>query len=295
MGVLFSAIMSKAGAQVSVVDVSRDVVAAINTNGVTLLRGEEETNYSVTATTDPDALAPDLILFVVKAHHTESAARAIAPLVRSDTIIATLQNGWGNADVIESAIGEQRMVVGVTYNSAKLEGPGVSRNTGEGPTFVGGYSRGTSDDADTFADLLTRGGAETTVPDEILEEIWNKLALNTSALPTSALTDLNVEQMYASADVMAVVDGLAAETAAVAVAQGLNVDGQERIASIHDHFSKSGPGQPSMLQDVRAKRKTEVEVINGAVARAGQANGIPTPLNTLMVSLIHGLESGWSE
>jgi len=295
MGVLFSAIMSKAGAQVSVFDVSQDVVTAINTTGVTLRRGDQEATYPVSASTTPGDVAPDLILFLVKAHHTESAARAVAPIVGDDTVIATLQNGWGNAEVIESVLGTQRMVVGVTYNSAKIEDLGVTRNTGQGPTFLGGYSRGTSEDAARFADLLTAGGAPTTVPDEIFEEIWNKLTLNTAALPPSALTDLNVAQMYASSDVMSIVDGIATETAAVARAQGIDIDSQERVEFIRDHFAKAGEGQPSMLQDARAKRKTEVEVLNGAVVRAAQEVGVPAPLNQLMVSLIHGLESGWGK
>lgn len=295
MGLLFSAIMSKAGAQVTVFDVSQDVVTAINTRGAKLRRGEEETTSTISASTTPGDQAPDLILFFVKAHHTESAARAIAPIVGDDTIVATLQNGWGNAEVIESVLGKQRMVVGVTYNSAKIEAHGVTRNTGQGPTFLGGYSRGTSADATMFADLLTAGGAPTTVPNQIFEEIWKKLTLNTAALPPSALTDLNVAQMYASSDVMSIVDGIAAETVAVAQAQGIDIDDKERIRFIHGHFSKAGEGQPSMLQDARAKRKTEVEVINGAVVRAAEEAGVPAPLNQLMVSLIHGLESGWSK
>jgi len=300
MGAYFSAIMNNAGADVSVVDVSDAVVDAINTNGVTLKRGDVESHHAIKAFTDPtgvsaDGESPDLVLFVVKAHHTEAAAISVAPIVGDETIVLTIQNGWGNADIISTVLSDPRMVVGVTYNSARAEAPGVSLNTGQGATFVGAYGRGTDADAQQVAELFTAGDVPTTVPDVILEEIWNKLSLNAAALAVSALTDLNVGQMYASSDTMSVVDQLAAETAAVAQAQGLAVDGDERIASIHDHFSKAGDGQPSMLQDARAKRKTEVEVINGAVADKGRELGIPVPMNTAMVSLIHGLESGWSE
>lgn len=300
MGAFFAAIIDEAGAYVSVIDVSDAVVDAINANGVMLRRGDSESRHAVRAYTDPQAIdttggPPDLVLFVVKAHHTEAAALAVAPIVGHDTIVLTIQNGWGNADILNVALGEPKMVVGVTYNSARVEAPGVSLNTGQGPTFVGGYGKGTTSDAARIAKLFTAGGVPTTVPDEILEEIWNKLALNAAALAVSALTDLNVGQMYASSDTMAIVDQLAAETAAVARAQGLEIDGDERITSIHDHFAKAGSGQPSMLQDARAKRKTEVEVINGAVAVKGRQLGVPVPMNAAMVSLIHGLESGWNE
>jgi len=295
MGVFFSAAMDEAGAEVSVFDVSVEVVEAINANGLILKRGDSTSRHQVQAHTQVTAEEPDLILFVVKAHHTEAAARAVAPIVGENTIVMTLQNGWGNADVIDAVLGGTRMVVGVTYNSAKVEAPGITLNTGQGPTFVGGYGRGTSSDAEQVAELLTAGGLPTTVPDEILEEIWKKLTLNASALPTSALTNLHVGQMVASADVMAIVDQLIGETVAVAQAQGLNVDLDERLTSIHDHLEGAGSGQPSMLQDVRAKRKTEVEAINGAVATNAERLGVPAPINTAMVRLIHGLESGWSE
>jgi len=295
MGVFFSAIMDEAGADVSVIDVSTEVVEAINADGVALKRGDSESRHQIRAYTEATMDKPDLVLFVVKAHHTEAAARAVAPIVTDDTVVLTLQNGWGNADVIDAVLGGPRMVVGVTYNSAKVEAPGVTLNTGQGPTFVGGYGQGTSSDAERVAELLTAGGVPTTVPDEILEEIWKKLTLNTCALPVSALTDLHVGQMVASNDVMAVVDQLIEETVAVAQAQDLKVDLEERMASIHDHLERGGSGQPSMLQDARAKRKTEVEVINGAVVTSAERLGVPAPINAAMVKLIHGLESGWRE
>ncbi len=295
MGVLFAAVMDKAGADVSVFDVSVELVDAINVDGVTLKRGESVSRHRVQAFADATMEKPDLVLFVVKAHHTEAAARAIAPIVGDNTIVLTLQNGWGNADVIDAALGGARMVVGVTYNSAKVESPGVTLNTGQGPTFLGGYGRGTASDAERVAELLTAGGVPTTVPAEILEEIWKKLTLNASALPVSALTDLHVGQMVASADVMTIVDQLITETVATARAQGINVDLDERLTSIHDHLENGGSGQPSMLQDVRAKRKTEVEVINGAVAGYAHRFSVPAPMNAAMVQLIHGLESGWTE
>ena len=99
--------------------------------------------------------------------------------------------------------------------------------------------------------------------------------------------------MIASADVMSIVDELASETVAVAQALGLSLDRDERVTYIHEHFAAAGSGQPSMLQDARAKRKTEVEVINGAVVSAASEFGVPTPTNALMVQLVHGLESGW--
>ena len=84
------------------------------------------------------------------------------------------------------------MVIGVTYNSAKVISPGVTLNTGQGPTVLGGFGSGSSADAERIAALFNAGGAPTSVPDQILEDVWKKLTLNAAALPVSALTDLHV-------------------------------------------------------------------------------------------------------
>ena len=104
MGAYFSAIMDKAGANVSVLDVSETVVDAINTNGVTLQRDGAETHHDVQASTTATGDEADLVLFVVKAHHTQSAARGVARIVGEDPVVATLQNGWGNATVISNEL-----------------------------------------------------------------------------------------------------------------------------------------------------------------------------------------------
>ena len=91
---------------------------------MTVVRGEEETTTRVPATTDPASIgAVDLVVFFTKCYHTASAAETARPLVGPDTVVASLQNGWGNGDVLAGVFPPGQVVVGVTYNSGLCSGP----------------------------------------------------------------------------------------------------------------------------------------------------------------------------
>ena len=124
MGSIFGARFSQAGHDTVLVDVAEPLVAAINADGVTIVRGEEETTTRVPATTDPASVGPvDVVVFFVKCYHTRSAAELARPLVGPDTVVASLQNGWGNGDVLAGVYPAEQITVGVTYNSGLLQAP----------------------------------------------------------------------------------------------------------------------------------------------------------------------------
>jgi 2-dehydropantoate 2-reductase len=114
-------------------------------------------------------------------------------------------------------------------------------------------------------------------------------------LPTSALTGLYAGTIGEFEEMLLVCDALANEASAVARAKGLNIDPEERVSSIRSLLAVAGKGKASMLQDAEARRKTEIEVINGAVVREAEALGLPVPLNAAMVRMIHGLELSWQQ
>ena len=110
------------------VDVVAPLVETINAEGVTIVRGEEETTTRVPATTDPTSVGPvDLVVFFIKCYHTAVAAESARPLVGPDTVVASLQNGWGNGDVLAGVYPQEQIVVGVTYNSGLVQAPGQGR------------------------------------------------------------------------------------------------------------------------------------------------------------------------
>jgi 2-dehydropantoate 2-reductase len=294
MGGMFGAVLATGGADVTLIDVSQSVVERIGAHGVVVRRGGTERTVQVGASTDPHAVGPvDVVLFFVKCYHTEPAAQAARPLVGGETLVATLQNGWGNGDVLARHFDPARLIIGVTYHSGTTGGPGVvlHTNTTDVPTLVGPYEGRDTANAQKLADAIAAGGLSAQATPNIRSEIWKKLVLNSSALPTSALTRLTAGALGLDGQMTEVVNNLARETVAVGRAQGLEVDEDERIAAIHETLVGAGSGKASMLQDVENDRRTEIDVINGAVVRAAERAGVDVPLNRAMVALIKGYET----
>ena len=293
MGGIFGAYLSKAGQEVFLIDVSRPAIDAINDAGLSVEEKDGSTAiYRVPATDNPASVGPvDLIVNFVKCYHTEAAIRGAAPMIGADTVILSLQNGWGNATKIGAIAGMDRVLVGLTYHGGTLLGPGRVKHPGQGMTFLGELSGQRTARLDRINVAMQSAGFETTVSARILDEVWKKLALNCCTLPTSGLLGFFADELvgYPTAkDSMAMI---LAEVVAVAQAKGIALDYDERWAAITGLLEKAVGGKASMLQDVEARRQTEIEVINGAIVVAAREVGVPVPVNTLLVGLITALQS----
>lgn len=281
---------------VTVVDVAQPLVDAINKEGLMLQEKQGGTQSArLKATSNPRAVGQtDLVFFFVKAQHTASAAELARPLVTSATTVVSLQNGWGNADVLAKTFAPEQIVVGVTYHSATIVKSALVAHTGTGPTYLGPYSDSAGLDRSTLVGRqLNDAGIENTVTTHVKTEIWKKLILNAATLPTSSLTGLHIGELGQPGLMLDLVDALASEAVEVALRLGYDIELNERIERIHMILAGGGAGKSSMLQDVEACRKTEIEVINGAVVRAAEQQGLDVPLNRAMVALIGGLERSW--
>jgi 2-dehydropantoate 2-reductase len=292
MGTIFGARFAQAGHDTHLLDVAVPLVDKINSDGITVVRGDDETVTQVPATTDPASVGPvDLVVFCVKCYHTPSAAEAARPLVDSSTVVASLQNGWGNGDVLAGVFPPEQIVVGVTYNSGTVLDVGRVAHPGVGPTTVGSFTDGGSAGPERLAEALTDGGLQATVASPIRPEIWKKLILNAATLPTAALIGMNAGALTAHPEMKELVSETAREAVAVARALGYDIDEQERIDAIHGLLERAGPARGSMLQDFEAGRRTEIDVINGAVVRAAGDTDVAVPINRAFVALVKGWES----
>jgi 2-dehydropantoate 2-reductase len=292
MGSIFGARLAGGGHDVVLLDVARPIVDRINEAGVTVVRGDESTTTRVPATSDPAEVGPvDVVVFCVKCYHTASATDLARPLVGPDTVVASLQNGWGNGDVLAAAFPPEQVVVGVTYNSGLLLEPGRVVHPADQPTLVGAFADGGDDRPARLAEALQSGGLEATVTSPVRPEIWKKLILNAATLPTAALTGMNAGALTEHAQMHELVSETAREATAVARALGYDIDADERVDYIHALLEKAGPTRGSMLQDFEAGRRTEIDVINGAVVSAADEHGVQVPLNRAFVALVKGWET----
>ena len=293
MGGLFGGYLARSGEDVTLVDVSQAAVDAINRDGVSIEEKDGSTPViKVRASSEPGKVGPvDLIVNFVKCYHTEAAINAARPMLGADTAILSLQNGWGNADRIAAIVGEPRVMVGLTYHSATLLGPGRVKHTGIGPTHAGELNGEMSARLGTATAAFRKAGIDVTSSATIIEEVWKKLALNVCSLPTAALLRFTADELNKHEGTRALMRGLLAELVAVARPQGIAIDEEERWQAIGGVLDRAVGGRASMLQDVEAGRQTEIDVINGAIVAAGDRLGIDTPLNDSMVWMVKSLQA----
>ena len=292
MGGMLGAALAGGGHRVTLVDVSRAAVDAINAHGLSIQEksGDEHT-VKLPATLDPNSVGTvDLVINFVKCYHTEAAVRSAAPMIGPDTVVLSLQNGWGNAPRIAAIVGEDKVLVGVSYHSASLLAPGKIKHPGSGMTFVGELGGGISPRVEKVAQAFRDSGLEITASPNVLFEIWSKLALNVCTLPTGALLGFQAHQLVEHDGTLKLMRVLLDETVAVARAQGINLDPEERWDAITGLLKRAVGAKGSMLQDVEARRRTEIDVINGAISEGGQRLGLPTPHNDAMVWMMKALE-----
>jgi 2-dehydropantoate 2-reductase len=181
--------------------------------------------------------------------------------------------------------------VGVIYVGARLDETGALHATGAGRAELGkpiGTAPG--ENLDRVAALLTAGGMTVTVLDDPWPAVWRKVATNAAVNPTTALLGCLNSELLGDAAAGRIADVLAREVARVATAAGVRIGEDDAVTWWREMAQLTGANRSSMLQDVEAKRATEVDAICGAVYREGQRRGVDAPLNqamTLLVSALH--------
>jgi 2-dehydropantoate 2-reductase len=293
MGSVIGGLLAKAGNDVTLIDVWKPAVDAINARGLKIedKAGNTDT-IKLGATEDPGSVGiAEMVLVFVKCYHTETAVRNALPMIGPHTVVLSLQNGWGNGPRIAKIAGEEKLLLGVCYHSATAAGPGHVLHAGKGMTFMGEWNGKITDRLTRIARIFMDAGIEVTTTPTILKEIWSKLALNVCTLPTSALLRLYAPQLVEHESMLDLMRSLLREVIAVARAQDIPLDFDERWEAITGLLKRcAGNAKSSMLQDVEKGRITEIDVINGAVIEAGQRLSIATPYNDAMVKLIKSLE-----
>jgi 2-dehydropantoate 2-reductase len=292
MGGIFGGYLARAGEDVVLIDVTQAAVDAINRDGVRIEKKDGSTEQvRVQASSRPETVGPvDLIINFVKCYHTDAAIRSAIPMLGADTAILTLQNGWGNADRISALVGKERVLVGLTYNSGTLLAPGRVRHSGIGVTHLGELDGAKSERLEAAVAAFRNAGLDTNLSTDIVEEIWKKLALNVCTLPTAALLRFPAHELIQHDGSNALMRALLAEVVAVATAQGIALDEAERWRAIVKLLEQAIGARASMLQDVEARRQTEIDVVNGAIVEAGLRLGVATPFNQAMVWMVESLQ-----
>jgi 2-dehydropantoate 2-reductase len=280
------------GVEVWALDVSEAHVAAMNRHGLEIT-GRAEFRTSLQARTDAAEIPPcDFGIVATKSEHT-AAAMASAAQVLAGAAVASVQNGVGNEEVI--AARAPRVIRASTLIAGAVTAPGTARFDAPGDTWLGPFEPqpATTGEVELLADLLSRGGLPSHAMADARRPQWTKLIFNAATSPVGALTGLTIGQVGTVSALQPLVAGLLREGVAVAGALGIELDA-DPASMLQEAVRDAFWHRASMLQDVAARRQTEVGALNGAIARAGRGAGVPTPLTDTVIALIEGLEASWS-
>jgi len=297
MGSAIGALLHKAGHPVTLLDVARPTIDAVRSRGLIIQnKGGEQETLRMSITDDPkEPGVVDLLLVFVKCYHTENAVRNAAPMIGPNTVVLSLQNGWGNGPRIAGLVGRERVVLGVCYHSATVLAPGHVLHAGQGKTFMGELDGSDSPRLQQIVQTFNQAGIAVEPSGQVLKEIWSKLALNVATLPTSSSVRVTADRLLDAPEMQELMKALLQEVVAVANGQGIPLAFDERWEAITGLLRKLAPNtKGSMLQDVEARRQTEIDVMCGAIVEAGTRLNIPTPYNRAMIGLIKGLEATFS-
>jgi 2-dehydropantoate 2-reductase len=294
VGSLFAANLARLDdVEVWAFDLAQEHVDAINRDGLRLSGAGDVVGHP-RATTDAAELPPcDFGIVATKAMHTSAAIEATAHAF-ADGCVATVQNGLGNEEAIAAHV--ERVIRGTTFPAGKIVAPGHVQWDVKGDTTFGPFEPrpADADEIERLAEACTRGGMPAAAVADARGPQWRKVIFNASTNPIGALTGLTHGRVCEDPALRALVTALVDEGKAVAAAQGIELDADPE--ELIDHAARPDVAydhKASMLQDVEARRKTEIDFLNGGIVRFGDEHGVPTPHNRAIWALVRGLERSW--
>lgn len=295
VGSLFAAHLAKAGeAEVWAYDVWKEHTDAIRQHGLRL-SGAADFTAALNATSDPSELPRcDYGIVATKAIHTRIAISQVADIFDDKSAVCSVQNGVGNEEIIAGRV--QFVIRGTTFPAGHPIAPGHVGYDIKGDTWIGPFEETNTsmEKVEELAGLLTRSGMNTIALKDARGAQWTKLIFNAATNPVGALTLLHHGAASRYEPTGDLFDDLIAEGEAVAKKLGIELHGDPREL-VQKGANAPGKHRASMLQDVLAKRQTEIDFMNGAIVNRGEEAGVPTPLNKAMWQLIKGLEHSWKD
>jgi 2-dehydropantoate 2-reductase len=293
IGSLYAAHLARVpGVEVWAVDPWREHVDAIESGGLTVT-GQAAFTAPVHARTRAAEL-PRCHLGVVatKSLHTREAVAAACGAL-ADAAVVSVQNGVGNEEIIAEML--PRVMRGTIVTAGAVTAPGTVRYDAPGDSWLGPFEPkpASTDEIELLAGLLNEGGLKTHAVADARGPQWTKVVFNAATSPLAALTGLTVGQVCTDPALRAQVQILIEEAAAVCAAAGIVLT-RDPAEAVEEAIREAYGHKPSMLQDVLARRPTEIDVLNGGIAGEGRRAGVATPAHDSMVALVHGLESAWT-
>lgn len=268
---------------------------ALSRQGIRYHFKEEEESVSIPVSSAPSETGvADVVILCVKSYDLAACLDFCTPLLGPDTLLLFLQNGVAHLEVNVPAH-HGTPAFGTTTEGANLLGTGQVRHAGKGLTqfgFLGPVSDEAMVKLQRITDLFNQSGLKARVSEDILSRLWTKLMVNTGINGLTATLGCTNGELLTLPGVADRMELLVREALYIALASEIYVP-PDSLEITKDVCVKTSSNISSMLQDVRAGRRTEIDAINGAVVAAGKKLGIPAPANVQLVAEVKELERGY--
>ena len=296
LGSLLGARLSKNN-EVILYSTNKEHMHKIKQDGLKIenLDGKIQT-YNVEVVLDPEKLnfAPDIVLVTLKTYATYNGVNYIKNKLKGDPVYLTLQNGIGNVEVLCDLLPRDRVIAGITAQGATYVRPGYIRHGGDGVTYIGEINGEPTERIHKIVENFNQCKIKCFETNETNKLIWQKLLINIGINPITAIAQVR-NGFIAKSEYARQIAKLAVNEA-ILIAQKLGLDFKEDIFDqVLDVAKKTEKNISSMHQDVKNKKPTEIDAINGAIVKYGEKFQIPTPVNNTLTCLIKLIEQKYME
>ncbi len=294
VGCIVAAFLARGGHEVTLCDVIPELLAPALDPGI-VLEGAESFRQAVTRTCpgvdDLAAWDPEVIFITVKANALPLIASALEGFLGPERYVVSWQNGIDTERELARTLGRGRVMRAVVNYGCGLIAPGRVRIPFHHPPhFLQELDPAGRPAALAVAEALSACGLETRHTDQIVSMVWRKTVMNASMNPVCALTRLTMSRAMNDPIVFAIVQALVQECIRIARANEIPL-GWEYFEEAMAYMRGAGDHKPSMLMDVEAGRRTEIDYINGKFIEYAERAGLDAPFNRVMRALVKGLES----
>jgi len=290
MGCVYGGNLGRIGQKIAFIDVWKEHVQAIRAGGLHLegLTGD----FTIQAHAGPDARdvpKADVVLVCVNSYSTLDAARAAQAVLKPDGCCLTLQNGVGNVEILTEVLGPGRVLAGLSFQSGDIQAPGHVRHTNNGPTYLGELDRSTSPRLARLNELLASAGMNPVPVEDVMRTIWTKFIHNCGINALCAITGLRPGHIRLVPELDEFQTRIIQETVALVRAKGIEPTEPDPVAAIKEYCSHKFH-RPSMMQHLDRRKPTEIDALNGYVARESRKLGLTAPYSESLMMLIKGRE-----
>jgi 2-dehydropantoate 2-reductase len=294
MGSVYASHLGKAGHEVWAIDIWQEHLDAIAGSGLTVsgASGSFVVDNLQVGRTPADAGNCDVWVIATKAADVDRAAAAVAPLLRPDDVVMAFQNGLGAGERVARRISEDHIVVGIAEGfGSSIPEPGRVHHEGKRLIRIGEMNGGLTPRVQAIEQSWRDAGFNVEAFADVHRMIWEKFLCNVTLSAPCAVFDVTIGELMSNPETWGVALGCTAEAYRLGLAKGVQFPFDDPLQYVTDFAATIPNSSPSMRLDQLARRRSEVDVINGQVVTLSRELGLEAPYNETLCAVLRRREA----